>query len=190
MGDVRAPRNVDGRIAGTCDISESLTRGCGATGSIPTMRVRQSTLISADASAIWPFLADPVMQAEWNPKVVSIDRKRSGPVRLGERFEMIYRMRGRESQSRVEVTFAQAPQRVVFLYRVAWKSAEQIVEESYEMSPRGSGVNVVQTVDFSRAGIPWPFRLLMWFINRFGWNAEEPYLDRLRRLVEQPVSVE
>jgi hypothetical protein len=150
------------------------------------MRLRHSTIISADASAVWPFLADPVMQADWNPKVVSIGRERSGPVRFGERFEMIYRMSGRDSPSRVEVTVAQPSQRVVFLHRVAWKSAEHIVEESYEISPRGSGVKVVQTIDLTRAGIPWPFRLLMWFINRFGRGTEERYLDRLKRLVEQP----
>ncbi len=59
------------------------------------MRLRYSVIISADASAIWPFLADPVMQADGNPKVVSIERERSGPVRFNERFEVIYWMRGR-----------------------------------------------------------------------------------------------
>jgi catechol 2,3-dioxygenase-like lactoylglutathione lyase family enzyme len=49
-----------------------------------------------------------------------------------------------------------------------------------------SGMKVVKTIDLTRAGIPWPFRLLMWFINRFGRNAEGPYLDRSKRLVEQP----
>ena len=152
------------------------------------MRLRQSILISADASAVWPFLADPVLQADWNPKVVSIDRDRPGPVRLGERFEMIYRMSGRDNLSRVEVTVAQPAQRVVFLHRVAGQSAERIVEESYEISPRGNDVKVVQTIDLSRAGIRWPFRLLMWFITRLGRNTEQPYLDRLKRLVEQPAS--
>ena len=153
---------------------------------LPPMRFRQSAHIAADASAVWPYLADPLLQAEWNPKVVSIDRERSGPVRFGERFEMIYRMSGRENQSRVEVTVARPSERVAFLHRVAWKSAEQIVEESYEILSRGNGVKVVQTIDLTRAGIPWPFRLLMWFINRFGWNSEPPYLDRLKRLVEKP----
>jgi hypothetical protein len=150
------------------------------------MQLRESTIIWADAASVWPFLADPVLQADWNPRVVSIDRERAGPVRFGERFEMIYRMSGRESQSHVEVTVAEPSERVAFLHRVAWKSAEQIVEESYEISPQGDGVKVVQTIDLTRSGIPWPFRLLIWFINRFGYKSGESYLDRLRRLVEQP----
>jgi hypothetical protein len=153
------------------------------------MRLRQSTIISADAATVWPYLADPVMQADWNPKVVSIDREQSGPVRCGERFEMIYRMSGRNSQSWVEVRVAQPRERVVFLHRVRHKSVEQVVEESYEISSRGNGVKVVQTIDLTRAGIAWPFRLLIWFINRFGWNTEEPYLERLKRLAEQPAAV-
>ena len=152
------------------------------------MRLRQSTFISADASAVWPLVADPVLQADWNPKVVSVGRERSGPVRAGERFEMIYRMSGRENESRVEVAVAQPPFRVVFVHRVAGKAGEQVVEESYEISPRASGgVEVVQTIDLTAAGIPWPIRLLIWFINRFGSSrrGEEPYLDRLKRLAEQ-----
>jgi hypothetical protein len=155
---------------------------------IPPMRLRESTLISANASEVWPFLADPVLQADWNPKIVSIDRERTGPVRYGERFEMIYRMSGREGQSRVEVTVVLPAQRVVFLHHTAWKSVEQIVEESYEISPHGDGVKVIQTIDLTRAGIPWPFRVLIWLINRFGWNAEEQYLDRLKGLLERPAA--
>jgi hypothetical protein len=152
------------------------------------MRLRESVIIAADALTVWPFLADPVLQADWNPKVVSIDRERSGPVQCGERFEMIYRMSGRENQSRVEVTVVEPAKRVVFLHHTTWKSQDQIVEESYEISLHGNGVKVIQAIDLRRAGIPWPFRLLIWSIHRFGWSAEEPYLDRLKRLVERPAA--
>ena len=137
---------------------------------------------------MWPFLADPVLQAGWNPKVVSVGRERSGPVRRGERFEMVYRMSGREKQSRVEVTAARPPRRVVFLHRTAWRSAEQVVEESYEIAPHRHGVKVVQTIDLARAGIPWPFRPLIWCLHRFGQRDEEAYLDRLKCLVERPAA--
>ena len=75
------------------------------------MQLRESTVILADAASVWPFLADPVLQADWNPKLVSIERERSGPVRFGERFEVIYRMSGRENHSRVEVTVARPLER-------------------------------------------------------------------------------
>lgn len=152
------------------------------------MRLRESTLISADASAVWPFLADPVLHANWNPKVVSIDRDRSGAVRSGERFEMLYQMSGRERQNRVEVAVAEPPHRVAFRHLTATRSTEEIVDESYEILPCAAGVKVVRTIDLSRAGISWPVRMLIWFFHRFGSHAEEPYLHRLKRLVEQPTA--
>lgn len=102
---------------------------------------------------------------------------------------MIYRMSSRENHSRVEVPVLQPSQQVTFLHHLTWKSAEQIVEESYEITPRGNGVKVVQKIDLTRAAIPWPFRILIWMINRFGWNAQEPYLGRLKQLVERPPAV-
>src|SRR5260221_358984 len=152
------------------------------------MRLRESTIIAADADAVWPFLADPALQADWNPKVVSVERKRSGPVQFGERFEMIYRMSGRDRHTLVEVMELQIAQRVVYFHRINGKSAERIVEEAYEISPDGDGVRVVQTIDLTRAGIPWLLRLFIGLIHRYGWSAEEPYLERLKHLVEPPAT--
>ena len=159
-GNCSAPRSVSALQAwsffcrsGGCD------RSIAANDlEIPPMRLRESAIIAADAPTVWPFLADPVLQADWNPKVISIDRERSGPVQCGERFEMIYRMSGRENQTRVEVTVVQPAQQVVFRHHTTWKSQDQLVEESYEISSHGNGVKVVQTIDLRQAGIPWPFR--------------------------------
>lgn len=152
------------------------------------MRIRQSAIIFADASDIWPYVADPGLHATWNAKVVLVDRERSGPVHCGERFDMVYRMRGRDNQSHVEITAAEPPLRVAFIHRTAGRREERVVEESYELSPHGNGVKIVQTIDLTRAGIPWPVRLLIWFIDRFGWREEELCLQRLKHLLEQPAT--
>jgi hypothetical protein len=150
------------------------------------MRLRQSTIISGNALTVWPFLADPALQAEWNPKVLAVRRDRFGPVELGEQFEMLYRMSARDNYTRVEVVASVPSEHVCFVHRTMWKSIEQVVEEAYTVSPRRKGVKVVQTIDLSRAGIPWPLLLLIWSISRFGQPTEEPYLNRLKRLIERP----
>jgi hypothetical protein len=150
------------------------------------MRLRECAIIWADASAVWPFLADPVLQADWNPKVVSVGRTRSGPVRFGERFEMIYVMSGRERRSRVEVTACRPLQRIVFLHRMVGDADGRVVEEAYDVVSHDNGVKVIQTIDLSRAGIPWLVRAVMWFISRFGWDAGESNFERLKRVVERP----
>ncbi len=148
------------------------------------MRLIESTIIDADANAVWPHVADPLLQSEWNPKIVSIARDRDGPVLKGERFEVIYRMSSRERETQVEVKTSQRPERVVFVHRMERQSKERFVEESYEITPHAGGVKVVQTIDLSHAGFPILLRPLIWFIHRFGWSAEEPYLDRLKNLLE------
>ena len=152
------------------------------------MHIRQSILISADAEAVWRCLADPVLHAEWNPKLVSIDRQRSGPVRLGERYEVLYRVSsGHEELHGVEVRTLLQPSRIVFLHGPSKNErmrGAQGIEETYELSPQKGGVKVVETIDLTRAGIPWPLRVLLWFFMRFGQDAEEPALKRLKRVVE------
>jgi uncharacterized protein YndB with AHSA1/START domain len=150
------------------------------------MRLLDSVIIAAEAMEVWAFVADPALQKKWNPKIVEVMRERKGAVELGEKFEMVYRMSGQENHTRVEVTAADEGERVVFLHRSIWKSVERIVEEEYAITAHGAGVKVVQTIDFSRAGVPWLLRVVIWVITRFGTKVEKPYLWRLRELVDDP----
>src|SRR4051794_24835788 len=78
------------------------------------MQIRESICIHADASTVWRFVADPELQRLWNPKVVSVQRRQSGPVPLGEQFAMVYRMSGKERPTQVQVERCEPPNRVVF----------------------------------------------------------------------------
>ena len=149
------------------------------------MQIRESIRIAADPATVWRFVADPELQRLWNPKVVSVHRRQSGPVLLGERFEMVYRMSGKERQTQVEVQRCEPPHHVTFQHRMASNAQEQIAQEAYEISPNRAGVEVVQTIELSRIQIAWPLRALIWFITRFGKSVEKPYLERLKEAVEQ-----
>jgi uncharacterized protein YndB with AHSA1/START domain len=149
------------------------------------MQIRESVHIAADPSAVWPFVADPSLQRLWNPKVVSVHREKSGPVHLRERFEMVYRMSGQQRQSQVEVGASAPPHRVVFEHRLSWRGQEQIAQEAYQISEGRGGVEVIQTIDLKQIRMAWPLRALLWFVTRFGKAVEEPYLERLKRAVEQ-----
>src|SRR4051812_31941713 len=132
------------------------------------MKLRDSIVVAAKVEKVWPLVADPLLQAQWNSKIVSIDRRLTGAARFGERFEMIYRMSGRDRESKVEVTALEPSQRIVFRHQMTWKSRQQFVEEQYQLEPCNPGVRVTQIIDLRRAGIPWPFRVLIWCIARFG----------------------
>lgn len=149
------------------------------------MQVRKSVLIEADATSVWPFVADPALQQLWNPKVVSVQRARSGPVFTRERFQMSYFLSGKNRQSQVEVLTFEPPLRVVFRHKMIWRDQEQTAEESYQITECHGCVEVVQTMDLSQLPIPWPARALISVISRFGRSIEEPYLEKLKGVVEQ-----
>lgn len=148
------------------------------------MKLRVHTTIRASASEVWPYLVDPVLQAAWNPKVVSVDRPADGPVQAGERFLMIYRMSGKEKLSRVEVTGLVPNQSLVFEHHMDEDGKARTAIEAYTLTPTPNGVKLTQSIDLSRMNIPLPIRVLVWLITRLGKPVERPYLDRLKQMIE------
>ena len=148
------------------------------------MKLKSSVRIAAPPDKVWPFVADPLLQAKWNQKLVSIDRNASGPVRQGESFAMIYRMSGRDHESRVEVVETCFPERVTLTHSYARNGRTFKVAESYRITPVDRGTRLEQTLDMREAGIPFPLRPLVWFLHQFGRDTEQACLDRLRELAE------
>lgn len=153
----------------------------------PRMQLTSSVRIAAPPDRVWPFVADPLLQAKWNPKLVSIDRDASGPVRQGESFGLIYRMSGRDHDSHVEIPESFFPERVTFAHSFARNGRTCKVTESYRITTVDRGTHVQQTLDMRNAGIPFPLRLLVWFLHRFGRDTEQACLDRLRELAEAEI---
>lgn len=148
------------------------------------MTLVHKTWIAARPADVWPWVADPLRVAEWNPKLVSIDRTRSGPLERDEAYTVIYRMSRRDSEMRAVVTCEELPHRLeIELRDPEWRQTRFVVE-SYHLDEREGGTRVVQRIDLSHSGIAWPWRLLMGLLSRFGTPQGQPYLERLRELVE------
>jgi len=149
------------------------------------MRITQSVNVLAGAEDVWPFIADPALQAEWNPQFVSIDRRHSGPAILGERFAMTRSRDGERQVFDVEVVEVNILTRIVFRHRMIWKNREQIFDEIYDVDVGAGGTRVTQTTDLSRSGLPWWVRLIVWFTVRNDQHVEESYLEKLKRRIEK-----
>lgn len=148
------------------------------------MKLREQTTIRASASEVWPYLVDPVIQAAWNPKVVSIDRAVDGPVQLGESYDMIYRMSGKEKMSRVTVTEMRPEEFIAFEHQMEESGVERSVVEGFHITPVYGGVRLVQTIDISKMKMPLWLRMLIWVITRLGKEKEPSYLVRLKKMIE------
>lgn len=148
------------------------------------MKLVDAIEIDAAVTDVWPLVADPARHPQWNEKARAVTRDRSGPVSLGEQFEMTYAMSGRENISRVEVTDLQPSERAEFSHTIDDGRRVQRVVERYELQSQRDGTQLTQTVDMSGAGIPWLLKPLVWLITRIGKPQGETVLERLKRIAE------
>lgn len=153
------------------------------------MTLRESIKVAAELEQVWPFVADPVGQATWNEKIVDVRRETAGPVRTGELFGMTYRMSGKARDSDVEVISCDPPSEVRYRHHYQGKSRRFYADERYTLRQAGDQVEVTQHIDMSQAGIPWFFRLLIWFIDRTGKPVDQTTMERLKEEVEKSVAL-
>jgi uncharacterized protein YndB with AHSA1/START domain len=148
--------------------------------------MKDEAVIPVPPEVLWPYIADPVQMARWNDKIVSIDRRRSGPVVYGERYDVRLQMSGKERLFRVEVTNVFSSEQVAFRYDVDGHTGKYVLE-IYQLKPDATGTRLTQKIDLSHA-LPAPVWLLANFIHKFGWAAEEPLLERLKRTIAQDLA--
>jgi uncharacterized protein YndB with AHSA1/START domain len=149
------------------------------------MKLRERVTIRGIPEEIWPLIADPAREAEWNPKLIAVDRQVAGPVRLGERFKELFQMGGRDRESDCEIVELEHPSSLVVRHRPAQWTPDRFVYLRYRLQAVSRGTRVVQEIDFTHSGIAWYFQLLMWIIHRTGTTEGKPYLESLKEIVER-----
>jgi len=146
--------------------------------------MRERTTIAALPDQVWPYLADPELMAGWNPKIVEVDRSARGPVSLGERYAMSYRMSGKSQRMRITVVESQFPHRLVLQHEQDPARPDRYVREEYDLEEHAGKTRVTQRIDLKRSGMPLWVRPLFWLLHTFGRPTGKRYLEELRDLVE------
>jgi hypothetical protein len=123
--------------------------------------------------------------AEWNPKLLSVERAGAGPLQLGERFGELYRMAGRDRATECEVVELQHPSILVIRHRLAEWSLDRYVLERYRLEQVHGSTRVVQEIDVAQSGISWPMQLLLWILHLTGEPTGTRYLVTLKEIVER-----
>lgn len=152
------------------------------------MKLKERVTINATPDQVWPFVVDPVLQAAWNPKIISIDRPVDGPVQHGDSYNMVTKMSDKESNSEVEVIEVVDNERLVFMYRIEDNQLAQVVTETYELSTAQNGTSIKRVIDLGAAQIPLLIRPLIWLIMTFGKPQGEAQLNKLKRMIESEIA--
>ncbi len=154
------------------------------------MNFTESIDIAATPERVWPYLANPVLMATWNKKIVDV--KRSGadaPVQTGDTYTMTFRMSERDDESSVEVLESDPRRRLRIRHEHLWKNKIQTCLEYYDLEALNPGSPNTATStrvhqELTITGLPWIACLLIKFIDRFGTSEGFTSLQKLKHVVE------
>lgn len=153
------------------------------------MRLVDSIRLNAEAAAVWPLLCNPARMAQWNDKIVAVDGP-DRPLRIGERFSILYHMGRRSRHSQCEVVESLPFEKFVLRTQLIDESNPRTAVITYELKKDGGGRLLLrQSVDFRDAGLPWLILPLMWLLHRFGSPVSPGPLQQLARLLDRRPSV-
>ena len=152
------------------------------------MLIKEQIDIHATPEQVWPFIVDPVIQAVWNPKIVSIERPHDGPVTIGESYKMIAKMSDKEKIFKVVVADLVEAHRLSFEHQLTEAGTGLTVTETFTLSPRGHGTRLQQKVDLRQTPIPLLLRPILWLVFRMGKPVGEPQLATLKRMIESELA--
>lgn len=155
------------------------------------MQIKQQVTIEATADRVWAFLVPPEKMKLWNEKLIEVEEVSTREISVGYRYQPTYRMKGKDNKLIAEIVIYEPPNHL----KISCKELNvsdpkwfgRNITEEYVLTSKGNSTHLEQIITFDNTGIPWILRALIWFITSFGKPTGEPYLDKLKRLVETKV---
>jgi uncharacterized protein YndB with AHSA1/START domain len=145
--------------------------------------IKDSIDIDRSPRTVWAFLTDPTRLPAWNPKVLAVATLSSGSIDRGHRYQVTYRMSGKDNVVTNEVEIYQPYERFELRARSGMAPSGH-VREVYTLQPTSTGTRLVQGIDSSESGIPWWWRFVMAVLHRLGRPMGKRYLVQFKELVE------
>ncbi len=149
--------------------------------------LKDSITIQAPPVKVWQILSNPNAMELWNPKCVRC-RTELQSVKTGDQYQATFKMTGPEYECQCDVIEALPEQRLITRYHggLVFKP-DCYVDEIFQIVPKEQNTYLSQTVGLKYSGIPLWARLIMGFINRFGYQAGTGPLDGIKQLSENNI---
>ncbi|MFM8551683.1 MAG: SRPBCC family protein [Nitrospiraceae bacterium] len=149
------------------------------------MNLRDHVDVGRPPETVWRFLEDPNNLPAWNPNVQRVAPVTWGAPAKGFRYRATYVLRGKANEMEAEIEEFQPPVRLAVCLSGGRMPKNAFAREVYDLTPIPGGTRLVQTIELNNTGIPLVFRLLMWFIQRFGKPTGKTFLATFKELVEE-----
>lgn len=150
------------------------------------MKLVNSITVFRPPAAIWAFLVNPENMLLWNPKVRRVSPSSGAEPGLGYRYAITYQMResAPPADFLAEFVHFEPGRRLVIRHTGERGPRDRVIEEIYELTERGNGTFLKQTIQIENSGINIFLRMLIWAIQRWGRPTGRPYLATLRDYLE------
>ena len=145
--------------------------------------MKESIFIAAPADHVWLLIADASRWPEWQKKIVMLTRSRSGPVVPAEEMHALFRMRRKETNTRIHIRNIDPGRSLELRQFFPRGTRTRHVDVRFELLEATRGCRVEQTIDH-RAALPWPLRLFIWILMRVGKPSSTSPLEQLKTVAE------
>jgi carbon monoxide dehydrogenase subunit G len=149
------------------------------------MNLRDQVDIARQPEEVWTVVADPTLLQRWNPNVQGVEPQSLGRPGRGYRYRAAYALGGKVNQMEAEIEEFRPPVRLAVKITGGRLRPTAFVREVYDLLPVAGGTRLIQTIEWDRAGIPLWFRIIAWFVSRFGRPTGKRFLVRFKELVEE-----
>ena len=146
--------------------------------------LKESIEIPQSAERVWDVIENPETMKLWNPNVKGVVLANWGNRSKGFRYRITYALNGKPSELEAEIVEYHAPRRLVIKLTGGHLSKYAYVHEVYDLVPVEGGTRLKQTIEIHDSSIPLIFRILLWFIRRFGKPTGDSYLAGVKSLAE------
>jgi hypothetical protein len=148
------------------------------------MILKNNIEISLPPKKLWAFIADPVRIMSWNPKIKTIIPVTLGEPKAGSQYRIRYRLISGEGNYAGELMEFEEPMRCVLHLKGGNLPARGYIQEIYQISEKGNGCLLTQTILIDQAGIWFFHSLRIRLSHLLGANSARRYLRKLKKLAE------
>jgi carbon monoxide dehydrogenase subunit G len=148
------------------------------------MTLKEHVHIDRPPEDVWNVIENPETMKLWNPNVKHVVLYNWGARSQGFRYRMTYALSGKANELDAEMLEYRPPVRLVIKLTGGRFARKTCIHEIYDLVPVEGGTRLEQTIDIHDAGIPLLYRMLIWFIRRFGKPTGPSYLAGVKALVE------
>jgi len=150
------------------------------------MKLVNSIFINRPTGTVWAFLEKPENMQLWNPKVINVSASSYSDYQQGYRYAITYQLheKSRPSEFLAEYVHFEPWSKLVIRHTDSFSPQNRVIEEAYELSERGGGTFLKQTILIQNSGINIFLQFLIWIIQKWGKPTGKPYLGIFRDIIE------